>query len=192
MRRGLLTLVAVFCFCGFPIYSQYEKPAEKPAQKPSERPDELVQEWFKRLNALNGKDDTVKALIDLYQPDALQQVGPSEEQFGQVFYNNRRQLEKWARDFAQTHVPIPEVNYFSIQVQTNDEKTSEVYYTTQTPWGDNGASVEFTGRYLNPDNKKGYVVFGAAFFQFHNGKISRLRLYMPREEIMEIQPPFKT
>ena len=188
MRRGLLTLVAVFCFCGFPIYSQYEKPPEKP----SEKAEVLVEEWFKRLNGLNGKDDSIKALIDLYQPDALQQVGPSEKQFGQVFYQNRRQLEKWARDFVASHVPIPEVNYFSIQVQTSNEKTNEIYYTTQTPWGDTGASVEFTGRFMNPENKKGYVVFGAAFFQFHNGKISRLRLYMPREEIMEIQPPFKT
>jgi len=188
MKRNLLTLLAVFCFCGFTTYSQYEKQAEKPAEKP----DALVHEWFKRLNALNGKDDTINAFMDLYQPNALQQVGPSEKQFGQVFYQNRRQLEKWARDLVQSHAPIPEVNYFSIRVQTVDEKTSEVLYTTQTPWGDSGVSVEFTGRYMNPDNKKGYVLFGAAFFQFRNGKISRLRLYMPREEIMEILPPFKT
>ena len=192
MRRGFLTLLAVLCFCGLPIYSQYEKQPEKPAEKSTEKAEALVQEWFKRLNALNGKDDTIKALIDLYEADALQQVGPNEKQFGQVFYQNRRQLETWARDFAHNHVPIPEVNYFSIRVQTVDEKTAEVYYTTQTPWGDNGASVEFTGRYTNPDNKKAYVVSGAAFFQFRKGKISRLRLYMPHEEIMEIQPPYKT
>src|SRR5437867_13386769 len=102
MRRGFLTLLAVFCFCGFPIYAQYDKQAEKR----SDKPDALVQERFKRLNALNGKDDSIKALLDLYQPDALQQVGPSEKQFGQVFYQNRRQLETWARDFTQSHVPI--------------------------------------------------------------------------------------
>src|SRR2546421_196454 len=79
MRRCLLTFLAVFCFCGFPIYSQYEKQAEKPAEKSSDKPDALLQEWFKRLNALNGKDDTIKALVDLYQPDALQQVGPTEK-----------------------------------------------------------------------------------------------------------------
>src|SRR5205823_4468102 len=145
MRRAVLTLLAVFCCCGLPIYSQYEKPADKSSEKSSDKPDALLQEWFKRVNALNGSDDSIKALVDLYQPDALQQVGPAEKQFGQVFYQNRRQLEKWARDFAQTHLPIPEVNYFSIRVQTVEEKTSEVYYTTQTPWGDSGASVEFTG-----------------------------------------------
>src|SRR5262245_14940058 len=188
MRNTALVFMAVVFLCTFTGFSQYEKPGDKNVQKP----EEAVQEWFKRINALNGTEESVNRLLEMYQADALQQTGPSEKQLGQVIYQNRRQIQKWIVDFSKTHVAIPDVAFFSIRVQTINEKTAELLSTGQTPWGDSIASAEFTARYMDPESKKGYMLFGAAFFQFRDGKISRLRLYMPREEIMQIEPPFKT
>jgi len=188
MRNAALLLLAVLFVCTFTAFSQYEKLAPKNIQKP----EEAVQEWFKRINAMDGTEESVNRLLEMYQADALQQTGPSEKQLGQVVYQDRRQIQKWIVDFSKTHVAIPDVAFFSIKVQTINEKTSELLSSGQTPWGDTLASVEFTTRYMDPESKKGYMAFGAAFFQFRDGKISRLRLYMPREEIMQIEPPFKT
>jgi hypothetical protein len=133
---------------------------------------------------VHATEDSINQFLELYQPDALQQVGPTEKQFGPVYYQDRRQIQKWVRDFTATHLPIPETNFFSIRVQTVNEKTAELLYTTETPWGDLGVSVEFTARYMDPARKKAYMITGAAFFQVRDGKISRLRIYMPREEII--------
>jgi hypothetical protein len=187
MNSRSLTLVALI-LAGSLLGLSQTAPPRTEAQKP----DELVREWFTRLNALDGSEAAYGRFVDLYQPDALQQVGPSANQYGPVFYQDQRQIRKWIQEFFAGHVPIPETTYFAIRVQTVNEKTANVIYITETPWGDSGGSVEFTARYVEPVSGKGFMMVGAAFFQFHEGKIARLRLYMPHEELMEITPPLRT
>src|SRR5262245_40419388 len=102
MRNAALLLLAVLFVCTFTAFSQYEKLAPKNALKP----EETVQEWFKRVNALDGTEESVNRLLEIYQADALQQTGPSEKQLGQVVYQDRHQIQKWIVDFSKTHVPI--------------------------------------------------------------------------------------
>lgn len=155
-------------------------------------PDALVRDWFDRLNQLDGRDASFDRFVDLYQPDALQQVGPTMNQYGHVYLQDQRQIRHWIHEFFATHAPIPETTYFALRVQTVSEKTASVVYATGTPWGDSGGAVEFTARYLEPATGRAFMLSGSAFFQFRANKIVRLRLYMPREEIMEITPPFRT
>ncbi len=187
MKKAALGLLIIVTLWNFPVLSQYEK---QPGSV--QKSEELVQEWFKRLNELDGSEEALTLFVDLYEPDALQQVGPVGRQFGPVFYQDRRQIQMWGREFARTHKPIPDITYFGVRLQTVNEKTAQLVYTVQAPWDDTGAAVEFTGRYLDPESNKGFMVSGAAFFQFRNGRIWRARLYMPREEIMEITPPLKS
>lgn len=180
--RVALAAVVVLC-ASLPGVSQTPAP---PA------PDALVREWFARLNALDGSEDAFRKFVDLYRPEALQQVGPGETQYGPVYLQDRRQIDWWIRDFFATHTPIPETTYFALRVQTVNEKTANVIHATETPWGHQGGAAEFTARYVDRRSGKGFMLSGAAFFQFHAGQIVRLRLYIPREEIMEMTPPFKT
>ncbi len=187
MKKVVLTLLCLCLLAGNHLYAQTDKPKEN--AKPNAA--DLVDEWFRRLNALDGTEESVNRFVELYQPDAFQQVGPGEKQFGPVFFQDQRQIRKWAEDFAKGHAPIPEAVYFQVRLQTVNEKTTQLVYSVETPWGDLGASAEFTGRYVDPRNNKGFMVNGAAFFQWREGKIARLRLYMPREEIMEVTPPLR-
>src|ERR1051325_6495143 len=148
-RIAVGLLLIIVCLSAFPMFSQYEKRDENRGQKP----EDAVREWFKRLNAVDGSAASIGSFVELYRPDALQQMGPGEKQFGMVVYQDRRQIQKWIEDFSKSHAPIPEVPYFSIRVQPFNEKTAELISTGQTPWGDTTAAVEFTARYLEPASK---------------------------------------
>jgi hypothetical protein len=56
------------------------------------------------------------------------------------------------------------------------------------PWGGPSVSIEYVSAYTQKKDKKRYMAPGAAFIQIQNGKIRRVRLYAPREEIAEIYP----
>jgi hypothetical protein len=163
------------------------------AQAPA-TPDKLVDQWFIRLNALDdwyisydGKEETeavVDRFAELYDPDAFHQVGPNENQIGPVVFHGRDGVKKWATDFAKTHVQL---NY-RVDYITRNEKTIQPLYSITPPWGGVGVAVEFTAVYTNRQDRKRIAMPGSAFFLFDDaGKIQRVRIYMLRDETMEIE-----
>lgn len=155
--------------------------------------EQLVREWFQRLNALDdwfismeGKEEhepVVNRFIELYDPEALQLVGPNENQLGTAPYHRHQGIRKWTDDFARTFVQLA----YRLEVQTVKEKTASLIYATPMPWGGAAVSVEFVAVYSLRQNRKKYAAPGAAFFQFsEDGKIQRLRLFIPKDEAYEV------
>ena len=63
-------------------------------QKPAAaKPEAVVQEWFARWNALDGSDGSVQRLLDLYQANAMHEVGPNTKQIGPVFLDSQVGLD---------------------------------------------------------------------------------------------------
>jgi hypothetical protein len=164
--------------------------AQTPAPKPGA--DELADQWFVRLNDLDdwyisvdGREENttvVDRFVELYAADAYHQVGPNENQIGQVVYHGKERIRKWADDFSKSYV---QVAYRTIYV-TQKEKTITPFYVIQTPWGGNGAAVEFVAAYRNRQDRKTFTQPGAAFFMFDEaGKIKNVRIYMANNELFE-------
>ena len=180
-----VSLLVLFLFVSS-LFSQSQTPAS---------PDKLVDQWFIRLNALDdwyisydGKEETdavVDRFVDLYDAEAFHQVGPNENQIGPVVFHGRSGIKKWATDFVKKHVQLG----YRVDYITRNEKTTQPVYSTNPPWGGIGASVEFTAVYTNREDRKRMAVPGSAFFLFDDaGKIQRVRLYLVRDEAMEIEP----
>jgi hypothetical protein len=157
--------------------------------------DKLVDQWFIRLNALDdwyisytGKEETdavVDRFVELYDADAFHQVGPTENQIGPVVFHGRDGIKKWATDFAKKYVQLS----YRVDYITRNEKTTQPFYSVKPPWGGLGAAVELTAVYTNREDRKRIAVPGSAFFLFDDaGKIQRVRLYLLRDEAMEIEP----
>jgi hypothetical protein len=163
------------------------------AQTPLD-PEKLVDQWFIRLNALDdwyisydGKEETdavVNRFVELYDSDAFHQVGPNENQIGPVVFHGHDGIKKWATDFARQHVQLA----YRVDFITRNEKSAQMVYSIEPPWGGIAAAVEFTAAYTNREDRKRIIVPGSAFFIFDDaGKIQRLRLYMLRDETAEIE-----
>ncbi len=160
--------------------------AMKDAQTKRQQALDTVHEWFRRWNALDGKVDSVNKLLELYRPDAVQEVGPTERQSGgAIQYEGQRLIRRYAENFSKQWSAI----HYLIANRTVKEKTMELIQTGETPWGAMQVAVEFTGGQTNSPTKKRFMLRGAAFFEFRDGKISRVRVYVPREEMMEIAGP---
>src|SRR5688572_15765378 len=96
----IFSLSLTFCPPGV-VYAQ--APAQNSAPL---KPEELAEQWFTRLNDLDDwyisfdNVDENKAVVDrfieLYAEDAYHQVGPNENQIGQVVYRGRDGIRKWA------------------------------------------------------------------------------------------------
>lgn len=176
--------------------SQAAKPqTDKPDKPAALDADKLVREWFRRLNALDdwfitvdGKEEpdrVVDSMLELYAPDVLQFVGPGEDQLGTVMLSGEAGVRKWASDFARKYVQLA----WRLQDQTAQEKTADVIMAATPPWGGLAASVEFTAFYAERESRRRFFGPGIAVFQFNeNGKIRRLRLYLPKEEMQEVVP----
>jgi hypothetical protein len=124
-------------------------------------------------------------MVDLYAPDVLQFVAPAEDQLGTVTLSGHEGIRKWADDFARKYVQLA----WRLQDQTAAEKTADLIMTTTPPWGGLAASVEFTAFYGERESRKRFFGPGIAVFQFNDsGKIRRLRIYLPKEEIEEVVP----
>jgi SnoaL-like domain len=174
MKKMLLAAFACVLVCGSAV-SQTKPPDPE--------------EFFTRLNALDdwfitmdGKEDN-KAVVDrfmeLFNPDAYLQVGPSKNQLGGVTYHGVEGIRKWADQFSRSYLDL---NY-RISFKTREEKTAKPVYTFQMPWGEQGAAVEFTAVYTNRTDRNRFWMPGAAFFMFDkDGKITELRIYMLRDE----------
>jgi hypothetical protein len=71
---------------------------------------------------------------------------------------------------------------------TRNEKPSQLVYTVKPTWGGAGAAVEFTAVWTDRQSRKRFIMPGSAFFIFDDaGKILRVRLYMLKDLIAEIQ-----
>src|SRR6266581_5809593 len=187
MKRivSILMLIA-FVFVGVPLFSQVQAAADA---------DKLVDQWFIRLNALddwyisvNGKEETdavVDRFVELYSPDAFHQVSPNENQIGPVVFHGHDGIRKWATDFARKYVQLG----YRVDFMTRNEKTAQLVYSIKPPWSGMAASVEFTAVYTNRQDRKRFITPGSAFFVFDEaGKILRVRLYLLRDETLEIEP----
>lgn len=163
--------------------------------KPALDADRLVREWFRRLNALDdwfitvdGKEEpegVVEKMVELYAPDAIQFQGPGDEQIGTAAYSGHAGVRKWADDFARKYVQLA----YRLQDQTAKEQTADVIMTATPPWGGLAASVEFTAFYGDRQTRRRFFGPGIAVFQFNeDGKIRRLRIYLPKDELQEVVP----
>ena len=165
------------------------------SDKPALDADKLVREWFRRLNALDdwwitvdGKEEpqaVVEKMVDLYAPDVLQFVEPNEDQLGTVTLSGHAGVRKWADDFARRYVQLA----YRLQDQTLKENTADVMMVTTPPWGGLAAAAEFTAFFAERDSRRRFAGPGVAIFQLNeDGKIRRLRIFIPKEEMQEIVP----
>jgi len=165
--------------------------AQDTAAKPSLDGEKTVLEWLKRLNALadwDGKGDP-KPLIDkfaeMYDPNVLFFTGPNENQMGSVTYSGMEGLRHWADWFARTHSK----SEYRIQAHTQKMKTATMVLSAEPPWGGTALAVEITAFYTIRESQKKFAVPGAAFFVFTpEGKINCNRLYLLKDEMVEIFP----
>jgi len=166
-------------------------PAQEGVAKPSLDGEKTVLEWLKRLNALadwDGKADP-KPLIDkfaeMYDPKVLFFTGPNENQLGPVTYAGMEGIRHWAEWFARTHSK----SEYRIQAQTQQMKTATIVLSAEPPWGGNALAVEITAFYTIRQSQKKFAAPGAVFFVFTpEGKINRTRLYLLKDELVEIFP----
>jgi hypothetical protein len=89
-----------------------------------------------------------------------------------------------ARNFGAANSEIT----FRIATVTANEKENDIVHLGQGSWGGPAAAIEYVAAYTVKDSNKRYMSTGAAFFHIQDGKIRRVRMYSPREEIMEISP----
>ena len=165
-----------------------------PGAKPALNAENLVREWLKRLNALadwvpgkGGENPTqvVDKFAELYDPTALQLTGPNENQIGTVIYSGLEGVRHWADWFARTYSH----SEYRIQEHTEQVKTAALFYTAEPPWGGLDVSVELGAFYTARESKKKFAAPGAAFFDYTpQGKIKFLRLFMQKDETIEIFP----
>ena len=154
----------------------------------SQNPEALVNEWVKRLNALadvssGSTAPAIDRFAELYDAQVLQFTGPNENQIGPVTYSGLEGIRKWADNFAHAYSK----SEFRVQVRTEHVKTAGVLLTATPPWGGLSVAVELTAFYTMRANHKRFMAPGAAFFDFTEaGKIRRARIYLEKDETMEI------
>ena len=154
----------------------------KAEQERLQKAQQVVQDWFRRWNALDGTEESINRFVELYHPDAMHVVSPREGQSGPVAYEGHEYIRKMAEGLGKTYSRLA----YYIKVRTVDEKTAESIYTAQTPWGATGVVVEFGASYDFRENNKRFMVPGAAFFEVQEGKIRKVRLYDAAGETFEV------
>jgi ketosteroid isomerase-like protein len=153
-----------------------------PENKAQPKPDQVVHLWFERWNALDGSDEATNRLLELYLPDAFHQIGPTEKQMGTVRFVGHAAIRKMIEDFAKTNTEIS----FRIDTVAANEKNAQIVHIGEGPWGGVSAAVQYSAAYTTRKDKRRWMYPGAAFFQIQDGKIRGLRLYMARDELMEV------
>ena len=188
-RDSAMFAVCILSFAFTPTHAQVASQS-KAATTLAE---ETAREWFIRLNELDDwyisfdgreeNDAVVDRFVELYAADAFHQVGPSEKQIGPVLFAGKTAIRTWANDFSKRYVAL---NY-RIEYKTKKEMPVQPFYVTQFPWGGTGASTQFEAIFTNRDDRRQFVIPGAVFFIFdETGKIQNLRLYLLRDEAVEI------
>lgn len=176
MKLRQVFAFAVLLACTNLLAIAQEKPQPSPANV-------LVEEFFKRLNELDGTPKSVDAILELFAPDGAHQTAPSASQIGTVRYNGREALAKAFGDMGQAFTSIS----FTIQYFSYNERAVQLVSETTAPWG-TAAAVEFRSAMTDKATRKRYFVPGAAFFQIKDGKIWRSRFYTNKEEGGEVFP----
>ncbi len=147
-------------------------------------PQSVVEEWFKRWNALDGSAASIQRFVDLYHPNATHQAASSAKQIGPVFLEAHEGIRKLAEDFSKANTEAA----FRFETVTANEKSQQLFYETQGPWDGPAVGVQFVGAYTVRATKKRFFYPGAAFFHIKDGKILHARFYSARDEIAEVQP----
>ena len=140
---------------------------QNPAEKRQVKPEEVVRLWFEHWNALDGSEQATNRLLELYLPGAFHQVGPTERQVGQVWFEGHAAIRKMIDDFAKANTEIT----FRIQAVTAREKSAEIVHLAEGPWGGVSAAVEYAAAYTTRKDHRRWMYPGAAFFQIQDGKI---------------------
>jgi len=146
------------------------------------KPDEIVRLWFERWNALDGSEQATNKLLELYRPDAFHQTSPNEKQLGQVRYEGLASIRKMIDAFAKANTEIS----FRIEAATANEKNVQIVHVGEGPWNGLSVAVQYVAAYTTRKDKRRWMGPGAAFFQIEDGRLRGVRLYAPREEIMEV------
>jgi len=189
----LLVISPVFA----PAPSQKNEPQPpKSEAKPALNAEKLAVEWMDHLNALDdwfismdGKEhpeEVVNRMLELYAPDAIQFVAPSEDQIGTVMLRGTDAIRKWMDTFARSYVDLQ----YRINVQTGGkEQTINVIDSMPLPWGGLAVAFEIRAVYGRREDRRTFTTPGAVFLQFRDdGKIQRLRLFLQKDEATEFFP----
>jgi len=147
-------------------------------------PQSVVEEWFRRWNALDGSEASIQRLVELYHPNAMHQAAPSEKQIGPVFLEAPEGIRKLAEDFSKANTE----QAFRIEMVTANEKSQSLFYVADGPWDGPAVGVQFVGAYTVRATKKRYFYPGAAFFHLKDDRILYARFYSSRDELSEVQP----
>jgi SnoaL-like domain len=169
--------VALACLLPIFLLAQ-QRPDAGPA------PQSIVEEWFRRWNALDGSEASIQRLVDLYHPNAMHQTTASEKQIGPVFLEAPEGIRKLAEDFSKANTEPA----FRFEMATANEKSVPLFYVTQGPWDGPAVGVQFVGAYTVRATKKRFFYPGSAFFHIKDGKILHARFYSARDELAEVQP----
>jgi len=155
--------------------------AVTPQAQPYSSP-QIVELWFRYFNLLDGSEHSVNQLLSLYAPDAMHQTGPATRQIGPVFYEGQAAIRKMATDIGTKYAELA----YRVEYASAKEKSVQLHFTAEGPWGGPAVAVEFVGAYTVKETTKRYMVPGAAFFYIEGGKIRRLRLYEATSELTEV------
>lgn len=193
MSRQIISIfISIFMVTAL---SRAQPPLQTNETKPALNAEKLAVEWLARLNALgdwfislDGKEQPEKVvsnMVELYAPDAIQLVGPSEDQIGTVMLRGTDAIRKWTDDFARSYVRLA----YRIDPRTAKERTTTLIYSTPMPWGGLAVSFQITALYSLRHDRRTFRVPGAVFIEFReDGKIERLRLLLQKDEAAEIFP----
>ena len=189
MNKIAVLLIAVACVASVAVAAHQAKPArgappvapaavqsrQAPAPNAAE---EIVREWFRRWNALDGSEASIKRLIDLYVPDNVNQVPPSDQQIGAVYMEGPDGIRKMAEDFLKEWtLPADRIDAITL-----DGKTTQLFYKSQGPWGGPAIGVQYTQVATDRASKKRFSLPAFAVFHIEGGKIRYARFYASRIE----------
>jgi hypothetical protein len=192
MNKRAVVFIFVVCIAPALLRAQQAKPSTiKPPVSPAtaqtrpasalNTPEEVVREWFRRWNALDGSEASIKRLIELYEPTGVNQIPPSDRQVGPVYMEGPEGVRKLAEDFTKSWM-LPADR---IDKTTADGKSTELFFKTQGPWGGPAIGVQYTQNATDRATKKRYSLPAFAVFHIENGKIRYARFYATRIETRE-------
>ena len=192
MKKIAVSIIAFGCLAvTLRAQETQQKPARQAPPRPAtaqsrpasaqNEPEEIVREWFRRWNALDGSEASVRRLIDLYQPTGVNQTSPSERQIGPVFMEGTEGVRKLAEDFTRTWMlPADRIDKITV-----DGKSTELMFKSQGPWGGPAIGVQYTQVATDRATKKRFSMPCFAVFHLEGGKIRYARFYGTRAEARE-------
>ena len=105
-RIGTMNVLAVLLMLAL---ARQSAPAPPPASAGAAEVEALVRAWFDKWNQLDGRQESVDAWVQLYEPDALHTAGPESHQKGTVTFKGHDGLRALAAmTVATTERPAEE------------------------------------------------------------------------------------